>query len=340
MKCAVVLFVLAAAMFTGVVQAHEVRPAYLELRQTAPEIYELLFKVPALGEEMRLALYVALPDATQDVVAPRALFTGGAYVERRTIRRPGGFFGQSVAVEGLSATFTDVLVRVQDLAGTTQTERLTPTKASFVIKATPGMAEVAATYLQLGVEHILGGVDHLLFVLCLLLLVKGGRRIFFTITAFTIAHSITLAAATLGFVHVPGPPVEAAIALSIVFVAAEIVNVRRGRPSLTARWPWLVAFTFGLLHGLGFASALGEVGLPVHAIPLALLFFNLGVEVGQLIFVAMVMALAWAVERLTSTRWAAVDVQLRFSQIDVACAYGIGTVATYWLADRTIGFWT
>jgi hydrogenase/urease accessory protein HupE len=341
MKRVVVLwFALSAAIFAGGVQAHEVRPAYLELRQTAPETYDLLFKVPALGEDLRLALYVTLPAAAQDVVAPHALFSGGAYVERRTIRCTGGLSGASIGVEGLSATFTDVLVRIQYLGGAVQTERLTPTKASFVVKPAPSIGEVAATYLQLGVEHILGGVDHLLFVLGLLLLVKGGRRIFLTITAFTVAHSITLAAATLGYVSVPGPPVEAAIALSIVFVAAEIVNVHRGRPSLTARWPWLVAFTFGLLHGLGFAGALSEVGLPAHAIPLALLFFNLGVETGQLIFVAAVMAVVAAVERLTTRRWKLAGEQLRFGQIEVACAYGIGSVATYWLADRTMGFWT
>ena len=330
----------AAVIFVAGVEAHEVRPAYLELRQTAPDTYDLLFKVPALGEDLRLGLYVTLPDATQDVVTPRALFTGGAYVERRTIRRPGGLSGESIGVEGLSATFTDVLVRIQDLTGTTQTERLTPTRESFVVKATPGMRAVAATYLQLGIEHILGGIDHLLFVLALLLLVKGTRRIFFTITAFTIAHSITLAAATLGVVHVPGPPVEAAIALSIVFVATEIVTVRRGRRSLTARWPWLVAFTFGLLHGLGFAGALTEVGLPAHAIPVALLFFNLGVEAGQLLFVAVVMAFVWAADRLTSTGWAVGGARLTVDQLYVVCAYTIGTVATYWLAGRIVAFWT
>lgn len=341
MRLALVLsLVLASALFTGCGQAHEVRPAYLELRQTAPDTYDLLFKVPALGEELRLALYVTLPNATQDLVAPRAVFTGGAYVERRTIRRPGGLSGESIAVEGLSATFTDVLVRVQDLNGATQTERLTPAKAVFIVKGAPGTGEIATTYLQLGIEHILGGVDHLLFILGLLLLVKGGRRIFFTITAFTIAHSITLAAATLGYVHVPGPPVEAAIALSIVFIAAEVINVRRGRPSLTAQWPWVVAFCFGLLHGLGFASALRDVGLPVHAIPLALLFFNLGVEIGQLMFVAIVMALAWAAGRLASARSPVGSVRLRFAQIEVVCAYVIGGVATYWLVDRTLGFWT
>ena len=145
---------------------------------------------------------------------------------------------------------------------------------------------MARTYLVLGVEHILLGIDHLLFVLALLLVVKGAGRVVATVTAFTVAHSITLAAATLGLVRVPGPPVEAVIALSIVFVAAEIVHGAQGRPGLTARWPWLVAFTFGLLHGFGFAGALGEIGLPQNAIPLALFFFNVGVELGQLLFVA------------------------------------------------------
>ena len=131
---------------------------------------------------------------------------------------------------------------------------------------------MAGTYLGLGVEHILLGIDHLLFVLALVLLVKGWRKLVATITAFTIAHSITLALATLGFVHVPAPPVEGCIALSIVFVAAEIIHSRQDRPGLTERAPWVVAFTFGLLHGLGFAGALSEVGLPQHAIPIALLF--------------------------------------------------------------------
>ena len=281
----------------------------------------------------------ACREGTQDVGAPRALFSGGAFVERRTIRRDGGFVGQSIAIEGLSATFTDVLVRVQDLAGTTHTDRLTPTKR--VVRRSrpqPGAGEVAVTYLRLGIEHILGGVDHLLFVLALVILVREWRRVAITVTAFTIAHSITLAAATLGFVHVPARPVEATIALSIVLVAVEIVNARRGRPSLTARWPWLVAFAFGLLHGFGFAGALSEVGLPQHAIPLALLFFNLGVEVGQLAFVALVMALAWWVPRVME-RLAPVGQDWTQARVDVAAAYVIGTLAAYWLIERTIEFW-
>src|SRR4029453_3295161 len=159
------------------------------------------------------------------------------------------------------------------------TERLSSTKTSFLIQAVPGSREVAATYLRLGVEHILFGFDHLLFVLALVILVRDWRRVAITVTAFTIAHSITLAVATLGFVNVPGPPVEATIALSIMLVSVEILNARRGEPSLTARMPWLVAFSFGLLHGFGFAGALAEVGLPQQSIPLALLFFHIGGQI-------------------------------------------------------------
>lgn len=333
-----IILCLAGALLAPKVQAHEVRPGYLELRQTATDTYDLLFKIPALDEEFRLGLYVSLPEGTQDVGVPRSLFTGGAYVERRTIRRNGGLTGQTIGIEGLSSTFTDVLVRVQDLVGATHSDRLTPTKPSFVLKASEGASEVAVIYLRLGVEHILFGFDHLLFVLALVILVRDWRRVAITVTAFTVAHSITLAAATLGFVHVPGRPVEATIALSIVLVAVEIVNARRGRPSLTARWPWVVAFTFGLLHGFGFAGALSEVGLPQHAIPLALLFFNIGIEVGQLAFVAFVMATAWLLPRAL-VYIAPVSRSLTRTRLDVAAAYAIGTLAAYWLIERTMGFW-
>ncbi len=191
-----------------------------------------------------------------------------------------------------------MLVRLERLDGTTQVTRLTPSAPSFVVEAAPRALQVARTYLVLGVEHILGGIDHLLFVLALLILVKGTRRLIATVTAFTVAHSLTLAGATLGFVHVPGPPVEAAIALSIVFVAAEIIHSRQGNAGLTERFPWVVAFTFGLLHGFGFASALNEVGLPQAAIPVALLFFNVGVEIGQLLFIAAVFAVIALARRI------------------------------------------
>jgi hydrogenase/urease accessory protein HupE len=197
---------------------------------------------------------------------------------------------------------------------------------------------VAAAYFWLGVNHILLGVDHLLFVLALIILVRGWRRICFTITAFTIAHSITLAAATLGFVHVPGPPVEAAIALSIALVAAEIINSARGRGSLTARLPWIVAFAFGLLHGFGFAGALSEVGLPNHAIPIALLFFNIGVEVGQLLFVAGVLVLFALLHRISTALVRLEESRLQ-QWMQLGGAYCIGGVASFWLIERVSGFW-
>jgi hydrogenase/urease accessory protein HupE len=332
------LFAVLGVLIAQPARPDELRPGYLELRQTAPGTYSLLFKIPARGENLRLAIYLNLPEGTQDVGAPRASFSDGAYVERRTIRRDGGLSGRAVTVEGLSATSTDVLVRVESLAGAIQTERLSPTRTAFVIQATPGAGEVAATYLRLGIEHILFGFDHLLFVLALVILVREWRRVAVTVTAFTIAHSITLAAATLGFVNVPGPPVEATIALSIVLVSVEILNARRGKPSLTARLPWLVAFSFGLLHGFGFAGALAEVGLPQHAIPVALLFFNVGVETGQLVFVAAVLSLIWLLRHAASQLLAAALVKRAFDRLDVTIAYGIGVVAAYWLIERTTAF--
>ena len=338
MRCLFVLFAVLSLLAAQPARSDELRPGYLELRQISAGTYSLLFKIPARGEDLRLAIYVNLPEGTQDVGAPQASFSDGTYIERRSIRRDGGLVGQAVGIEGLSATSTDVLVRVESLAGAIQTERLSPTRTAFVVQATPGAGEVAATYLRLGVEHILFGFDHLLFVLALVILVRDWRRVAVTVTAFTIAHSMTLAAATLGFVHVPGPPVEAAIALSIMLVAVEILNARHGKPSLTARLPWLVAFSFGLLHGFGFAGALSEVGLPQHAIPVALLFFNVGVEIGQLVFVAAVLSIMWLLRRAASRLSEPALVKRAFDRLDVTIAYGIGVVAAYWLIERTTAF--
>jgi hydrogenase/urease accessory protein HupE len=338
MKRILGVFAVLAVLLAPPARADELRPGYLELKQTASDTYSLLFKIPARGEDLRLAVYVGLPEGTKDVGAPRASFGDGAYVERRTLHREGGLAGRTVTIEGLSATSTDVLVRVESLGGAIQTERLSPTRTAFIVQATAGAGEVASTYLRLGVEHILFGFDHLLFVLALVILVRDWRRVAVTVTAFTIAHSITLAAATLGFVNVPGPPVEATIALSIVLVAVEILNARAGKPSLTARLPWLVAFSFGLLHGFGFAGALAEVGLPHHAIPVALLFFNVGVELGQLAFVAAVLSLTWLLRQAASQLLDAAFVKRAFDRLNVTVAYVIGIVAAYWLVERTAAF--
>jgi len=338
MKRLFALIAILGALVAQPAPSDELRPGYLELHQTGSGTYNLLFKIPARGEDLRLAVYVKLPDGTQDVGTPLISFGDGAYVERRTIRRDGGLTGHVIRIEGLSATSTDVLVRIEALTGATQTERLSPTRTAFVVQNVPGAAEVATTYLRLGVEHILFGFDHLLFVLALVILVRDWRRVAVTVTAFTIAHSITLAAATLGFANIPGPPVEAAIALSIVLVAVEILNARAGKPSLTVRLPWLVAFSFGLLHGFGFAGALAEVGLPQHAIPVALLFFNVGVEIGQLVFVAAILCTIWLLRHAASQLRDAALVERGFDRLDVAMAYGIGTVSAYWLIERTTAF--
>jgi hydrogenase/urease accessory protein HupE len=207
---------------------------------------------------------------------------------------------------------------------------LRPDSANFSIPEKPSRLAVSGTYLVLGVEHILGGIDHLLFVLGLLLIVRGRRLLLKTITAFTIAHSLTLALAILGFVQVPQAPVEAVIALSILFLAVELCKQHRGTVGLTARSPWLVALCFGLLHGFGFAGALSEVGLPHADIPFALLFFNVGVEAGQILFVAAVLLLIRQL-RKTSLNWPGWAIQIP--------PYAIGSLAAFWVIERTLSFW-
>jgi hypothetical protein len=253
LRCA---FALLACCFASLTHADVFRPAYLELREAGQDasgavLYDVMWKRPAVGDS-RLAIQIRFPQSTMQVTAPQGIFSENAYIERWRISRPGGLTGQTLSIDGIVGGVTDVMVRIERQDGTSQVERLLPQSPQFTVKAATGTAEVAWSYLVLGVEHILGGIDHLLFVLALLLIVRGGKRILMTITAFTVAHSITLMSATLGWMHVPGPPVEAMIALSIVFVASEIVHGLRGRPGLTARAPWIVAFSFGLLHGFGF----------------------------------------------------------------------------------------
>jgi hydrogenase/urease accessory protein HupE len=318
--------------------AHEVRPGYLQVQESSEDRYDVTWKVPANGE-YRLSLYARLPKECTG--APdQGSFAGGAFIERWQAKCPGGLVGKTISIEGLSATRTDVLARVERLDGTTQTVRLTPDRASFEVTAAPDRLEVAKTYFVLGVEHILSGVDHLLFVLGLLFLVGSWRRLVATVTAFTVAHSITLAAATLGWVHVPQAPVEATIALSVMFVAAEILRDAHGQPGLATRAPWIVAFVFGLLHGFGFAGALQQVGLPEKDIPLALLFFNVGVEVGQLLFIAAVVAVLSLLTR-TFRKGGTTEHGPWHSEtmIRTPVAYMVGSVAAFWVVQRVVAFW-
>lgn len=323
------VFSLLCCAFAVTANADESRPAHLQLTLSESGRVNMVFKVPAIGDR-RLGLYPKLPDNCDAVFPPAARIVDNAYTERATFQCAGGIVGETVVIDGLSSTFTEVLARVIRADGATQVARLTPSAPSFVVEATPDAFAVIKSYLLFGFAHILSGFDHLLFVLALLILVPNMRILIWTITAFTVAHSITLAAATLGFVNFPQPPVEAVIALSIVFVASEIIHVSQGRPGLTQRKPWVVSFTFGLLHGLGFAGALTEVGLPEKAIPLALLFFNVGVELGQLVFVAAIILLILLAKRLLREipRWT-----------PTAAAYAIGIVASYWTIDRVLGFW-
>lgn len=325
-RLSLLLSALVIALVASSAHAHEVRPAYLEWRQTASETYDVLWKVPARGD-LRLGIYVRLPENCERAVPQRGYQANGAFIDRWTVTCKGGLGGGRILVEGLSATLTDVLARGERLDGTTQVVRLTPSAPSFVVEAALSWTQVAGTYLRLGVEHILRGLDHLLFVLGLLVLVgRRWRMMFKTVTAFTVAHSLTLGAATLGVVHVPAAPLNAVIALSILFMGVEIARQRRGDTSFTIEHPWGAALGFGLLHGFGYASGLSTLGLPAQEIVAALLLFNIGVELGQLGFVALYLALWRALRTLgfSPPRWA-----------DALPAYVVGSLGAYWTMAQT-----
>jgi hypothetical protein len=306
----------------------EVRPAYLEVREGRPGEYTVLLKTPMRGDA-RLSLHATFSGPTENVTPVATRTTGDAAVQTWRMRSSGPLAGQTIGISGLGDTVSDALVRIQFADGSDWVQRLTPQRPTAVVPAQHDAWSVAAVYLKLGVEHILTGFDHLLFVLGLFILSRTMWLLVKTVTAFTIAHSITLVLATLGVIHLPSKPVEAVIALSIVFVAAEIVHARRGRDGLAARAPWIVAFTFGLLHGLGFAGALSEVGLPQGHVPTALLFFNVGVEIGQLLFVGALATLVALV------RWSS----LRIPQwIELLPAYAIGSIAMFWVIQRVVSF--
>jgi hypothetical protein len=310
----------------GPAVAHELRPGFLEIRERGAEHYDIRFKVPARGD-LRLALYLRLPDTCRERSAPRREYSGTGFLDSFAVDCAGGLAGREVAVDGLSATYTDVVVRVEREDGAVQAEQLTPERPLFVVVAAPSWHDTAGTYFLLGVEHILLGLDHLLFVMSLLLLVRGPWMLVKTITAFTLAHSVTLALSVFGWAAAPQTPVEAVIALSIVFAAAEVPRARQEAGGLTARLPWLMAFGFGLLHGFGFGGALQEIGLPQSDVPLAFVAFNLGIEAGQLLFVAAVLALVAALDRL---------LVLRLARLRDVIAYGIGALAASWFLQRLV----
>jgi hypothetical protein len=330
-RVAVCAALLAATVCAAPAAAHRLSPAYFGLTETAPNTFDVQWKVSISGG-LAAVLEPRVPDGCSLTEGVRTYVVDDVRFQHGAVSCPDGLGGKAFTVNGLAETQTDVLLRVDYLDGTASNQRLTPDAPTVTIPERPSALETVRTYLLYGVEHILLGWDHLLFVLALLLIVNGIGRLVATVTAFTVAHSITLGAATLGLVHVPSAPVEAVIALSILFLASELARQRAGASpgdtaSVTQRFPWVVAFTFGLLHGFGFAGALSEVGMPQQSVPLALLFFNVGVELGQLLFIAAVFGFAWLV-RLSAVRVPAIWPR--------AVAYGVGSVAAFWVVERTI----
>jgi hydrogenase/urease accessory protein HupE len=309
--------------------ADEIRPGYLELNEESPNTYAVLWKVPKkTGQALSLQPHFPASCINKTAVTSHAI--DGATLQRWYINCTNNIVGQRISIEDNGNSSTEILLRLKWLDGTAATSLLKPSTPFYIIPEKSTTTDIATTYLLLGTEHILLGIDHLLFVFALLLIVNSTRRLIVTITAFTIAHSITLAGATLGFIHVPQQPVEAVIALSILFLAMEIVHGKRGLPGAAARWPWLVAFIFGLLHGFGFAGALAEVGLPQQAIPLALVFFNVGVELGQLLFVSAVLLLTWLLHRLKQPAL--------LEKAETIAIYTIGSLSSFWLFERISAF--
>ena len=308
--------------------AHELRPGYLELAEESAGRFRVTWKRPAIGETV-IALSPSLPAACRQELARRAEAAPTALVERWRIDcGSGGLAGQSLTVDGLvtsmmhEGTYVDVLVRVSWRNGSTATGMLQPGTPSWTVPGAGREASGIWAFFRVGIDHILLGIDHLLFVLGLLLIVQGIRPLLRTITAFTVAHSITLALATLGYARAPMLPLNACIALSILLLGPEILRVQRGDTSLTVRYPWLVAFAFGLFHGFGFANGLQTMGLPPGEVPLALLLFNLGVEAGQVAFVAVMLLLAASFRQL-EVRWP--------RWVQALPAYAIGSSGAFWL---------
>jgi hydrogenase/urease accessory protein HupE len=330
MKHITFLTVLLLTIFTPSAHAHRLQPAYLEINEQSAGKFSILWKRPFVGSRP-MNIYPQLPSSCTNLTEPVIQTLASGAIERWLVDcGKNSIINNTIVIDGLSATQTDTLLRIQLIDGSMHTTVLRPDSISFRIPAKASKSKVAGSYLVLGIEHILGGFDHLLFVLGLLLIVRSTMLLIKTITSFTLAHSVTLAMATLGFVHVPQAPVEAVIALSIIFLATELSKQHRGETGLTTKAPWLVALCFGLLHGFGFAGALTEVGLPQSDIPLALLFFNVGVEVGQLMFVSGVLVITWMIKKM-KLRWPV--------WVEHGPAYAIGSLAAFWFIQRTLSFW-
>jgi hydrogenase/urease accessory protein HupE len=312
--------------FLSFIFADEIRPAFLELTQESKTSYKVLWKKPSQGEaKSALKLEPLFPLSAKIRGVKKISQTRSASHESYVIEDEKALVGKSITIQGLEATSSDVLVRVLYLDGETEFIRVLPEDPHFKLTHESGFFNMASTYFILGVEHILEGYDHLLFVLALLLLVGNIRILIWTITAFTLAHTITLMLASLDMIYFSSRAVEAIIALSIVFVAAEVIYAMRGREHVSKKYPWVIAFGFGLIHGLGFAGALKEIGLPQNEIVPSLIFFNVGVEIGQLLFVLMILLFVWVFKFL---------IEKHVFVYKMGVSYMIGIIATFWFLDR------
>jgi hydrogenase/urease accessory protein HupE len=334
-RLVLVLALLLVALTPGRVAAHALEPGFLELQPIGGADWRVTWRKPQVNGAP-MAIDAVLPATCTPRRGPAPAFDGRAFVTGWIATCDGGLSGGEIRIEGLERTRTDVLVRYASAPGAApEAMRLTAPSPAFTVPEDPGALGVFASYFALGVDHILKGIDHLLFVLMLLFLIRGWRRLLGAVTAFTVAHSLSLGAASLGLIVVPAPPVEAIVALSIAFLAAELLHPPGAEKRLTERYPWAVAFAFGLLHGLGFARALLEIGLPKGDVPLALLAFNLGVEAGQILFIVVVLTLGAALARL----YPAARSQLAPGAPGLrALAYGVGALAAFWVVERVAGF--
>lgn len=318
----------AALLAPAALRAHELLPALLDLQEITSGRVAVRWQLP-LSQGQPLPLTPVFPADCRLLGEPRQILGPRSLVVRSTLQCAQGLRGQSIAIDGLPASATEVLLRWKPPGGEWQTQVIRPAEPRITLAPSPGPLHTPAlpVYLGLGIEHILRGPDHLLFVLGLLLIVRGRRRLLKTVTAFTVAHSLTLAAATFGVLHLPTPPLEAAIAFSILFLGPEIVRSWRGQSSLTIRHPWIVAFLFGLLHGAGLAGGLQQLGLPRGETLQALVLFNVGVEIGQLVFIALVLLVAWLWRRrrLPTPLW-----------LQRLPGYGVGSLGAYWAMERTV----
>lgn len=326
---AVLVMLLVPVIMAASAQADELRPGYLELTETSAGQWSVGWKLPYTTPPTETPLPPVLPDNCAYSGDPKIGAATAAVLGSAQATCVGPVAGKTVSMPGLIGQ-ADMLVRIAPLDAPAQALRLTAATPEAQIASQPSTMQVLETYFVLGVEHILAGWDHLLFVIALVLLVQNWRMVIVAATAFTVAHSVTLAAAALGFVGLPGGPVEALIALSIVFLAVEVLRGGEDTtdtPTWTRRFPWVVAFLFGLLHGFGFAGALTSIGLPEGDIVAALLAFNVGVEAGQLLVIAIVLAVLAVIRKAAS---AAMEPVVRIA------SYGIGITGAYWLIDRVI----